>query len=155
MPKRKMLGSVSEFSFTEMVSNNTGKTSASGTMGVLICTIGAICFLVGSIALISKKTDSTDILIQSIGMVYAGALLLGYRKSTDKAEIESGIENEPLEPKCPEEDNNSSEELSISVKSKKTPKPPKFKDNDSDADIDADDSKASKFALKRAGKLNS
>ncbi len=68
-----------------MFSNSNGKTSASGTMGVLICTIGAICFFAGAIAMIFKDVDS-DILIQSIAVIYAGAFLLGYRKSADKNE---------------------------------------------------------------------
>ena len=85
-----MVSDIGKFSFTEMVSNNNGKTSASGVMGVLICTVGAISFLLGALGLIFKGTNA-DILVQSIGMVYAGAALLGYRKSTEKAEIEKGI----------------------------------------------------------------
>jgi hypothetical protein len=83
---KKPVGDISKFSLQEMLSNSDGKTSASGTMGVLICTIGAICFLTGSIGMVIKEVDS-DILIQSIAVIYAGALLLGYRKSADKGEI--------------------------------------------------------------------
>lgn len=104
------------FSFTEMVSNNTGKTSASGFSGVIICLIGALCFLIGSIAVVAGKTDSSDILIQSIGMVYAGALLLGYRKSADKAEIEAGIENAPIEQEHPNEDLGNNDQTTKTIK---------------------------------------
>lgn len=82
-----MISDIKKFSFAEMFSNSNGKTSASGVMGVLICTIGAICFLGGSAAMVFKETDS-DILVQSIAVIYAGALLLGYRKSTEKTDVE-------------------------------------------------------------------
>ncbi len=71
-----------KFSFAQMTSNSNGKTSASGTMGIFIILIGGITFLIGSLGVIFKATD-TNVLIQSIALVYAGALLLGYRKSKD------------------------------------------------------------------------
>lgn len=81
--RRRMLGDVNKFSVSQMLSNSDGKTSASGTMGVFICLIGGVSFFIGAMALIFKGTDS-DILVQSISLVYAGALLLGYRKSADR-----------------------------------------------------------------------
>jgi len=71
-----------KFSFAQMTSNANGKTSASGSMGIFIILIGGVTFLCGSLGMIFKATDS-NILIQSIALVYAGALLLGYRKSKD------------------------------------------------------------------------
>lgn len=68
---------MNRFSFSQMTSNTDGKTSASGTMGILICTIGSICFLLGTI----YKNDS--ILLQSVVFTGIGAGLLGYRKSQD------------------------------------------------------------------------
>jgi hypothetical protein len=69
---KEMMG---KFSFAQMTSNSNGKTSASGTMGVLICTIGSICFLYGSMV------KDNDILLQSVVFTGIGAGLLGYRKS--------------------------------------------------------------------------
>lgn len=66
---------INRFSFAQMTSNSDGKTSASGTMGVLICTIGSICFLYGSLI------KDSDILLQSVVFTGIGAGLLGYRKS--------------------------------------------------------------------------
>lgn len=66
---------INKFSFAQMTSNSDGKTSASGTMGVLICTIGSICFLYGSLI------KDSDILLQSVVFTGIGAGLLGYRKS--------------------------------------------------------------------------
>jgi hypothetical protein len=76
----KKLPDISKFSFAEMTSNNDGKTSSSGTMGVLICTIGTLCFLLGCLDKIFFGKD-IDIVIQSIIFVGIGASLLGYRKS--------------------------------------------------------------------------
>jgi hypothetical protein len=68
---------LNRFSFAQMTSNSNGKTSASGTMGVLICTVGSISFLYGSLI------KDTDILLQSVVFTGIGAGLLGYRKSQD------------------------------------------------------------------------
>lgn len=85
---------INKFSFAQMTSNSDGKTSASGTMGVLICTVGSICFLYGSI------TKDSDILLQSVVFTGIGAGLLGYRKShppTSSSEIvDSSQEEQPL-----------------------------------------------------------
>jgi len=79
---KRRVTDINKFSFAQMTSNADGKTSASGTMGIFIILIGGITFLGGAVAMIFKSTAS-DILVQSIAMVYAGALLLGYRKSRD------------------------------------------------------------------------
>jgi hypothetical protein len=96
-----MKPNISKFSFAEMTSNSNGKTSASGTMGIFIILIGGLTFLVGAIAMIFKSTDS-DILVQSIALVYAGALLLGYRKSKDDVKIESPETPEDTASQTPE-----------------------------------------------------
>lgn len=72
---------IKKFSFAEMTSNTSGKTSGSGTMGVLICTTGCFCFLFAVIVKCFKPFDLGDILVQCIALIYAGAFLLGYRKS--------------------------------------------------------------------------
>jgi len=82
-----------KFSFAQMTSNSNGKTSASGTMGIFIILIGGVTFLIGSLGVIFKATD-TNVLIQSIALVYAGALLLGYRKSKDSDAAKEAPENE-------------------------------------------------------------
>jgi len=40
---------ISKFSWAEMTSNESGKTSASGTVGVIISLVGALGFLLGII----------------------------------------------------------------------------------------------------------
>jgi hypothetical protein len=79
---RKLRASLEKFSFAQLTSNSDGKTSGSGTMGVLICTVGSLCFLLGCLdkMFFSK---AADILVQSIVFVTIGATLLGYRKSRD------------------------------------------------------------------------
>jgi len=71
-----------KFSISQMTSNGSGKTSASGTMGCLICTAAAICFIWGSF------TKQSELVNQSIAYTAIGAGLLGYRKSKEgKTEI--------------------------------------------------------------------
>jgi hypothetical protein len=74
---------INKFSFGQLTSNTNGKTSGTGTMGILICTVGAICFLLGCIdkMFISK---GIDVITQSIIFVGIGASLMGYRKSQEK-----------------------------------------------------------------------
>ena len=74
---------IEKFSLGQMTSNSDGKTSGTGTMGILICTIGTLCFFMGSIdKMFLSKT--TDIMTQAIIFVGMGAGLLGYRKSQEK-----------------------------------------------------------------------
>lgn len=71
---------INKFSFSQMTSNTSGKTSGSGTMGLLICVVGSLCFLLGCIDKLFINKDA-DIVMQSIVFVGIGAALLGYRKS--------------------------------------------------------------------------
>ena len=70
---------VSKFSFQEIFSNDNGKSSGSGFAGVVICTIGAICFLMG---VVDKMflSHTPDVMNSTIGFVTLGAGLLGVRK---------------------------------------------------------------------------
>jgi len=78
---KKLLERLNKFSFAQMTSNSDGKTSASGTMGVLIITVGTLCFLVGCLDKVFINKD-IDIITQSIIFVGIGAGLLGVRKLT-------------------------------------------------------------------------
>jgi hypothetical protein len=80
--KKKIIATIEKFSFAQMTSNTDGKTSGSGTMGVIICTVGAITFLLGCIDKMFLGRD-VDILSQTIIFTGIGAALLGYRKSRD------------------------------------------------------------------------
>ncbi len=79
---------IDRFSIAQMTSNSTGKTSGSGTMGILICTIGCLTFLLGCIDKMFINHD-IDILTQTIVFTSIGAALLGYRKSIDKHTLKS------------------------------------------------------------------
>lgn len=78
---KKLLQGIDRFSFAQMTSNESGKTSASGTMGVLICAVGTLCFLIGCLDKVFVSKD-IDIITQSIIFVGIGASLLGLRKVT-------------------------------------------------------------------------
>ena len=76
------MAEMNKFSFGQMTSNSDGKTSGSGTMGILICTVGSLCFLLGAIDKLFVS-GNIDVITQSIIFVGIGATLLGYRKSKD------------------------------------------------------------------------
>lgn len=78
---KKILEQINKFSFAQMTSNESGKTSASGTMGVLICTVGTLCFLLGCVDKLFIAKD-IDVITQSIIFVGIGVSLLGVRKFT-------------------------------------------------------------------------
>lgn len=86
-----------KFSFSEMTSNTDGKTSGSGTMGVYICIIGGICFMLG-VYDTAFLTHGTDIMLQSIIFVGIGAGLLGYRKSKGQTPNAAEFENDDSKP---------------------------------------------------------
>lgn len=70
---------ISKFSFSEMFSNDNGKTSGTAFVGVIICLSGTLCFLLGVVdKMFLSKT--IDIISQSITFVLIGASLMGVRK---------------------------------------------------------------------------
>ena len=89
MGKRKL--DSNKFSFAQLTSNSDGKTSGSGTMGILICTIGCLTFLIGCVDKIFFSKD-VDILVQTIIFTGIGAALLGVRKAISPSEVKEEIE---------------------------------------------------------------
>lgn len=84
---------VNKFSWSQMTSNETGKTSASGTMGIVVILVGCIGFLLGSVdKMFFSKT--IDLITQSIFAISIGVGLLGYRKSKDPNNKNSSPEKE-------------------------------------------------------------
>lgn len=75
-----MKKAIERFSIAQMTSNESGKTSASGTMGAIICLVGSLCFALGCVGVMWFSTGS-EIITQSIVVIGMGAALLGYRKS--------------------------------------------------------------------------
>jgi hypothetical protein len=72
---------INKFSFSQMCSNSDGKTSGSGTVGIIASFAGILGFLFG-VAYYAHAKDAT-IMNQSIIVLTIGAGLLGYRKSHD------------------------------------------------------------------------
>lgn len=87
MPKKISRLNIDKFSFAQLVSNNSGKTSGSGTMGVLISTVGCIGFLCSVICMLFK-TSVPNLANESLAVIGIGAALLGYRKSKTDADQE-------------------------------------------------------------------
>ena len=73
-----MIGDMKKFSFAEMTSNNTGKTSGSGVLGISSGLVGCLMLLVGTIdkMFISKTTDVLSYGLYTLGF---GSSLLGAR----------------------------------------------------------------------------
>lgn len=78
---------IGKFSFAEMVSNATGKTSGSGAMGVYIVIMSVLAFVYGCFEF--HWSGKADIMMYSSANILVGAGLLGYRKSQDPAKKES------------------------------------------------------------------
>jgi len=79
------------FSFSELFSNSSGKTSGSGVAGFLTVMTGLLTFIAGVVLIYLScwhgcdSTMSTSILTQSIALIGIGSALLGVRKiSKDK-----------------------------------------------------------------------
>ena len=83
------------FSFAEMTSNDNGKTSGSGTMGVIVCVIGSIGFLTGIIDKFAIS-HSSEIMEQSVLFCSLGAAMLGVRKWRSSVVKEFDTENAEL-----------------------------------------------------------
>jgi hypothetical protein len=83
---KKQIGNIQKFSFAEMTSNSSGKTSGSGTAGLYIVFLGGLCFVLGCVDKVFIGKD-IDVITQAIIYTGIGATLLGYRKSKDNSEL--------------------------------------------------------------------
>lgn len=72
-----------KFSFAELTSNASGKTSGSGTIGILISFTGCI------LSIYFGFTKQIEGLTQAVFIITIGASLLGYKKSQEKFETPS------------------------------------------------------------------
>lgn len=91
-----MKPNISKFSWAELFSNNDGKTSGSGFVGVIICLVGTLCFFLGCVdkMFVSKEID---IITQSIVFVGIGATLLGARKFMSTKTKTKTVEEPPVQ----------------------------------------------------------
>lgn len=79
---------IGKFSFAEMTSNSTGKTSGSGFCGVFIVVMSMFAFIYGCFEF--HWSGKADVMMYSSANIALGVGLLGYRKSVDKTSIENG-----------------------------------------------------------------
>lgn len=88
----------SKFSWGELFSNENGKTSGSGFVGVIVSLVGTLCFFLGCI---DKMwiSNSIDIITQSIVLVGIGTTLLGVRKVVGNDKNPSEVKQESQEVK--------------------------------------------------------
>ena len=83
---------INKFVWQQLLSNSDGKTSASGTAGILCVLVGLAGFLFGVEEM--WRHGNADTMTQSIIVVSIGAGLLGYRKSHD-GNLSKTIEAKP------------------------------------------------------------
>ena len=92
-----MLSNISKFSWAEMFSNDSGKTSGTAFCGIIICLVGSLCFLLGCIDKM-WVSHSIDIISQSIIFVGIGAALMGVRKVVgQKSNDSTSTTEQPVE----------------------------------------------------------
>lgn len=77
----KKIGDIHKFSFSEMMSNNTGKTSVTSFCGWLMIVVGCFGFICG---IFDKMffNNTIDIINQSIIFATMGATLIGVKNVT-------------------------------------------------------------------------
>lgn len=83
-----MKPNISKFSVAELFSNESGKTSGSGFVGLVVSVVGTFCFFLGCIDKMFFS-NSADIITQSIILVGIGTTLLGVRKVVGKPVIDA------------------------------------------------------------------
>ena len=86
------IGDIKKFSFGEMTSNDTGKTSSTSTAGVYIIFIGGLCFLLGCIDKMFLD-KSIDIINQSVMFTTIGAALLGVKNIVGSKKSETSTDD--------------------------------------------------------------
>lgn len=93
----KVFDEMNKFSFAQMTSNSSGKTSGSGTMGVYIIVISCLAFVYGAFEF--HYSGKSDIMMYSSANILVGAGLLGYRKSKEGTGLDliKPEENKPVD----------------------------------------------------------
>jgi len=99
------------FSFNELVSNNDGKSSGSGFIGVYLGIIGGVAFLAGMGGYFIQIPNTVDVLGKVMELIFAVTILLGVRKVG--AVISAG------------KNNSSTEESTVSTTTSTTTSQPK------------------------------
>jgi len=101
-----MLSNISKFSWAELFSNDNGKTSGTAFVGIIICLVGSLCFLLGCIDKMWVSKD-IDIITQSIVFVGIGAALMGVRKVVGQKSNDSSTTTDTTTTEQPVEQINS------------------------------------------------
>lgn len=85
----KSLGDMKKFCWREMLSDNTGKTSASSTMGVLVTVVSTLIFAFASI------TKNMILVEHATTVIMTGAALLGVNKVMNGKPIVETVTEQP------------------------------------------------------------
>lgn len=80
----KMSNGNHKFIFSEVFSNNDGKTSGSGFVGVLMGLVGCLAFIAAIVGYFLELPDTIPFMQQTIFFIGSATVLLGIRKFTGK-----------------------------------------------------------------------
>ena len=73
-----------KYSISEAFNNKDGKTSGSGTIGIVLGAIGGISFIATMYGYFTQIPNTVEVMQQIIILIGAASLLLGVRKFNDK-----------------------------------------------------------------------
>ena len=80
---------VNTFSIAQATSNESGKTSGSGTAGLFLVFTGILTSIIATIGWLLSISSVETVFLFATGIIGTGAGLLGYRKSVDKTALEN------------------------------------------------------------------
>jgi len=90
-----------KFVFHETFMNNTGKTSGSGFVGVILGLIGGGSFIATMVGYFLQLPNTVSVMGQILALIAAATILLGVRKvsgSFSKSENDAVTTPDPTEP---------------------------------------------------------
>ena len=89
-----------KFSWNQLISNQDGKTSGSGLIGVILGLIGACAFIFTMFGYWFNKPNTIEVMSKLIELIFAVTILLGVRKvgsfmrNRDNGNVETGANGE-------------------------------------------------------------
>ncbi len=92
---------INKFSWSQLFSNNDGKTSGSGFLGVVIGITGCLVFILGSVDTIFL-TKGSVVLNSAVTVIGIGAATLAARKFISKNDSEATQPDAPTPPEQPQ-----------------------------------------------------
>ena len=94
---KKPITAKHRFILSEVFNNNSGKTSGSGFIGVIMGLVGCLGFIAATVGYFLQKPDTIPFMQQTIFFIGSATVLLGVRKFSSKTKENSiTIEKEDI-----------------------------------------------------------